>query len=189
MFLFCLAQPVFVIALILLLARLVQVFCPYSRYFRKEENQDVEDTTATIRQARWIDGRHRTRFRRWISWLPVVHVFLNASLGEVSALSSTRFLGGVLDTRAAISCVGYRQARALCNLTGVPYDLSTGTRRFTFGDVVSEPYGILTVPLRTQGGIVSLPIHVVPQNVPLLIGTYKLDSQQWYIRNVTDELV
>jgi hypothetical protein len=34
--LFCLAQPVFGIALILLLARFVQVFCPYSRYFRKK---------------------------------------------------------------------------------------------------------------------------------------------------------
>jgi hypothetical protein len=128
MFLFCLAQPVFVIALILLLARLVQVFCPYSRYFRKEENPDVEDTTATIRQARWIDGRHRTRFRRWISWLPVVPLFLNDSLGEGSALSSTGFLGDVLDTGAAMSCVEYRQARTLCSFTGVPYELSTGTR-------------------------------------------------------------
>jgi hypothetical protein len=53
----------------------------------------------------------------------------------------------------------------------------------------SEPHGILTVPLRTPGGIVALPIHVVPQNVPLLTGTDILDAQQWYIRNVTDELV
>jgi transposase InsO family protein len=45
------------------------------------------------------------------------------------------------------------------------------------------------VPLRTPGGIVSLPIHVVPQNVPLLIGIDILDAQQWYVRNVTDELV
>jgi hypothetical protein len=56
--------------------------------------------------------------------------FLNASFGDGNTLSSTRFLGGVLDTGAAMSCVGYRQARALCNLTGVPYELSTGTRRF-----------------------------------------------------------
>jgi hypothetical protein len=170
LFLFCLAQPVFLISLILLLARLVQVFCPYSQYFRKKENQDVEDTTATIRQVRWIAGRSRARFRCWLSWLPVVPVFLNASLGEGRALSSTRFLGGVLDTGAAIFCVVYRQARALCNLTGLPYELSTGTRRFKFGDVVSEPYRILTVPLRTPGGIVSLPNHIVPQNVSLLIG-------------------
>jgi hypothetical protein len=94
-----------------------------------------------------------------------------------------------LATGAAMPCVGYRHARALCNLTGVPYELSTGTRRFKFGDVFSEPYGILTVPLRTPGGISSFAIHVVPQNVPLLIGTDILDSQQWYIRNVTDELV
>jgi hypothetical protein len=57
-------------------------------------------------------------------------------------------------------CIGYRsrdvlrQDRALCNLTGVPYKLSAGTRRFKFGDVVPEPYGMLTVPLRTPGGIV-----------------------------------
>jgi hypothetical protein len=56
-------------------------------------------------------------------------------------------------------------------------------------DVVSPPYGILTVPLRTQGGILSLPIHVVRQNVPLLIGADILHAQQWYIRNVTDELI
>jgi hypothetical protein len=82
-----------------------------------------------------------------------------------------------LDTGAAMSCVGYRQARALCNLTGVPYELSTGTRRFKFADVVSELYGILTVPLKTPGGIVPLPIHVVPQNVPLLIDADILDAQ------------
>jgi hypothetical protein len=110
-------------------------------------------------------------------------------LERVARFHQQRFLGGVLDTGAAMSCVGYCQARALCNLTGVPYDLSTGTRRFTFGDVVSEPYGILAVPLRTPGGIVSLPIHVVPQNVPLVIGADILDVQLWYIRNVTDELV
>jgi hypothetical protein len=50
-------------------------------------------------------------------------------------------------------------------------------------------YGILTVPMRTPGGIVPLPIHIVPQNAPLLIGADILDAQQWYIRNVTDELV
>jgi hypothetical protein len=88
-----------------------------------------------------------------------------------------------------MSCVGYPQARALCNLTGVPYNLSAGTRRFKFGDVVSEPYGMLTVRLRTPGGIVPFSVHVVPQNVPLLIGADMLDAQQWYIRNVTDELV
>jgi hypothetical protein len=49
-----------------------------------------------------------------------------------------------LDTGAAMSCVGYPQARALCNLTGVPYKLSAGTQRFKFGDVVAEPYGMLT---------------------------------------------
>jgi hypothetical protein len=88
-----------------------------------------------------------------------------------------------------MSCVCFRQARALCNLTCVPYELSIRTRRFKLGDAVSEPHGILTVPLRTPGGIVALPIHVVPQNVPLLIGVDILDAQQWYIRNVTDELV
>jgi hypothetical protein len=56
LFLFCLSHPVFVIALVLLITRLVQAFCPYSRYFRKNENQDVEGTTATIRRARWIAG-------------------------------------------------------------------------------------------------------------------------------------
>jgi hypothetical protein len=40
-----------------------------------------------------------------------------------------------------------------------------------------------------SGGIVSLPIHVVPQNVPLLVGADILDAQQRYIRKVTDELV
>jgi hypothetical protein len=163
LFLFCIAQPVFVIVPILLFARLLQVVSPYSRYFRKKNSQDGEGTTATIRQARWIAGRRRARFRRWHSWLSVVPVFLNASVGDGSTLSSTRFLGGVLDTGAAKSCVGYRQARALCNLTGVPYELSTGTRRFKFGDVVSEPHGILTVPLRTPGGVIPLTIHVVPE--------------------------
>jgi hypothetical protein len=57
-------------------------------YFRKKANQDVDDTTPIIRQACWIAGRCRARFRRWISWLPVVPAFLNASLGEGSALSS-----------------------------------------------------------------------------------------------------
>jgi hypothetical protein len=69
------------------------------------------------------------------------------------------------------------------------YELSRGTRRLKFGDVVSEPYGILTVPLRTPGGIIPLLMHVVPQNLPLLIGADILDAQQRYNRNVTDELV
>jgi hypothetical protein len=115
--------------------------------------------------------------------------FSSASLGEGSALSSTKISGGTLDTGRAMSGVGYRQARASCNLIGVPYELSTGTRRFKFGDVVSEPYGTFTVPLRSPGGIVPLPIHVVPQNVPLPIGADILDGRQWYISNVTDELV
>jgi hypothetical protein len=75
------------IALIVLFAGPVQVFCPKSRYIRKKENQDVKDTTATIPQARRIAGRLRARFRRWLSWLPVVPAFLNASPGEGSALS------------------------------------------------------------------------------------------------------
>jgi hypothetical protein len=74
-------------------------------------------------------------------------------------------------------------------LTGVPDGLSAGAWRFKFEDVVSEQYGILTVPLRNPGGIMPLPILVVPQNVPLLIGADVLDAQQWYIRNVNDELV
>jgi hypothetical protein len=186
---FVLLSSAGVFALIILFAKLVQLICPCSRYFHKKAEQDIRDTTATIRQTLWIAGRRRARFRRWLSWLPVVTVFLNASLGDGSALSSTRFLGGVLDTGAAMSLVGYPQARALCNLTGVPYELSAGTRRFKFGDVVAEPYGMLTVPLRTPGGIVTFSVPVVPQNVPLLIGADMLDAQQWYIRNVTDELV
>jgi hypothetical protein len=66
-------------------------------------------------------------------------------------------LGGVMDTAATISYAGYPQARDLCFLTGVACVLSTGTLRFKFGDVVTEPYGILTVPLRTPGGIVLYP--------------------------------
>jgi hypothetical protein len=115
--------------------------------------------------------------------------FDTGSLGEGSALSSASFLGVVLDTGAGMPCLHYRQARALCNMTGVPYEMSAGTRRFKFGDVVSEPYGILTVPLRTPGGIVPLPIHVVPHNVPLHFGADILDAQQWYIMNVTGEVL
>jgi hypothetical protein len=37
---------------------------------------------------------------------------IRVQLEEGSALSSTRFLGSVLDTGAAMSCFGYRQARA-----------------------------------------------------------------------------
>jgi hypothetical protein len=85
--------------------------------------------------------------------------------------------------------VCYNQARALCNLTCMPYESSAGTRRSKFGDVVSEPYGILTVPLRTQGRIVPLSVRVVPPNLPLLIGADLLHAQRRYIRNVTDELV
>jgi hypothetical protein len=52
----------------------------------------------------------------------------------------------------------------------------------------TEPCGQLTVPLRTPGGIEPLHIHVVPQNLPRF-GADLLDAQQWYIRNVSDELV
>jgi hypothetical protein len=46
-------------ALIILFAKLVQLICPCSRYFHKKAEQDVRDTTATIRQTRWISGRRR----------------------------------------------------------------------------------------------------------------------------------
>jgi hypothetical protein len=84
------------------------------------------------------------------------------------------------------SCIGCRQVRALSNLTGVPYKLSAGARRFEYD--VSEPYGIFTVPLRTPRGIVPISVHAVPQNAPLLTGADILGAQQRYVRDVTDEL-
>jgi hypothetical protein len=95
-------------ALIRIFSTLVQVICPYSRCFRKEENHDMEVTTATIRQARWFAGRRRARFRRWVSWLPAVPVFLNASLGYHSA----PFIKKILRRR-----IGYRSCDVLLRLS------------------------------------------------------------------------
>jgi hypothetical protein len=66
---------------------------------------------------------------------------------------------------------------SVSNLTGASDELSAGTPGFKFEDVVSEQYGILEVPLRTPGGIMTLPILVVPPNVHLLIGADVLDAQ------------
>jgi hypothetical protein len=51
-----------------------------------------------------LPGDVELGFDDWLSWLSVVTVFLNASLGNGGALSSAaRFLGGLLDTGAAMS--------------------------------------------------------------------------------------
>lgn len=47
----------------------------------------------------------------------------------------------------------------------------------------------MRVPLRTPTGILPFTVHVVQQQVPLLIGADMLDLHQWYIRNITDEVV
>jgi hypothetical protein len=138
------------------------------------------------RAAAWICGRCRSRKTRRYTILPIITVVLNAALVG-RAYSSTRFLGACLDTGAASSRAGIAQAKALCNLTFAEWKMEPSTRKFRFGDVKSEPLGILTVPLTTLAGILNSRLHVV-KGVPLLIGSDVLDTEQWY-RNTRDLLV
>jgi hypothetical protein len=140
------------------------------------------------RAAAWICGRRRSRKKRWYAILPINTVVLNVALVG-RAYSSTRFLGACLDTGAASSCAGIARAKALCNLTSAEWKLEPSTRKFRFGDIISEPLGILTVPLTIPAGILNLRLHVVKEGVPLLIGSDVLDAEQWYIRKTRDLLV
>jgi hypothetical protein len=132
------------------------------------------------RAAAWICGRRRSRKKRWYAILPIITVVFNAAL--VGRAYSSRFLGACLDTAATSSCGGIAQAKALCNLTSAEWKLEPSTRKFRFGDILSEPLGILTVPLTTPAGILNLRLHVVKEDVPLLIGSDVLYAELWYVR-------
>lgn len=115
---FCVLQPWVLLALAALCAHTSLFLCYYYRQSRSSKAAIHE--TVTTRAACCICGRRRGQFRRWrlLPWVPLVSVVLNVSLSTGTNLSSTRFIGGVLDTGAAMSCVGYSQARAHCNMTG-----------------------------------------------------------------------
>ena len=151
--------------------------------------EDAIDDTATwiIIPARKIGGqRKRSRFKHFAA-LPIVSVILSASLAKYP-FSSSGFLGAVVDSGASKSCMGIRQARALCKATGQSMSLRPTTVRFRFGSGPTQPLGIMDVNLSTPGGPVSVPCHVVKNDVPLLLGLDFLDENQLYLRNTRNTL-
>lgn len=171
-----------------IVALIVFMWMHRSELHRQRSTKQEVEPDKILRKAKWISGRRWPRFKRFAPFLAATTIVLNAALTS-EHLSSARFLGGVLDTGAAKSCIGLKQAKALCNISGTEMKLHPPSRNFRFGDVVSHPLGVLSAPLETPGGTIDLPIHVVKESIPLLIGADILDTQQWYIRNNTDELV
>ena len=160
----------------------------FSNSLRSYVVKGIEDKTIwTIRPATKIGGyRKRTRFRH-LGSLPLVTVILSASLAKYP-FSSSGFLGAVVDSGASKSCVGLRQARALCKVTGEQLSLRPTTVRFRFGSGPTRPLGIMNVNLNTPSGPVSVPCHVVKNDVPLLLGLDFLDSNRLYLRNTKNSL-
>jgi hypothetical protein len=73
-----------------------------------------------------------------------------------------------IDTGAAMFCADLRPE--LHAIRPVCLTRCRQGRTFKFADIVSEQFGMLTVLLRTPGGIALLSIYVVPQNVSRRFG-------------------
>lgn len=186
------AQPGLILAIfltaVLLLTRGLWYLWRHRSVYQRDNDKTGHSGTAEKESARWIAGRRRARFKRYLPWFLKTVAVCNVAL-VATQLSSTRFLGGVLDTGAAMSCVGHNQAQALCRITGTKFELEPARRKFRFGDVISYPLGMLTVPLQTPAGPIPLNLHVVKQSIPLLIGTDIFDNHRIYVKNTTDEVV
>ncbi len=81
------------------------------------------------------------------------------------------FGGAVIDTGAARSCIGLRQARAYMKRTGNTQMLQTSSFRFKFGDVIHDSNGVMKIILPTPSGHdIEFETDVVEADVPLLLG-------------------
>lgn len=103
--------------------------------------------------------------------------------------SSASFLGVVLDSGAAKSCIGLAPALAYSKFCGRPLNMRPPTTSFVFGATQVTPLGIVYILLDTPGGTITIPVHAVDAAVPFLLGTVILDEHRLYIRNTTNELV
>lgn len=134
--------------------------------------------------------RHRAIWRqRHLLPVTVNYTGGTPSLTSRRRYSSASFLGAVLDSGAAKSCIGTAQARAYSKFCGRPLDMRPPTTSFVFGATQVTPLGIVDIMLDTPGGPISIPVHVVDAAVPFLLGADILDGHGLYIRNTTNELV
>ena len=90
----------------------------------------------------------------------------------------------LLDTGAAKSVVGLRQARRFAKLAGERLTLAPSKRRFRFGIDVHASLGSTTLRFPTPGGISSITVDVVKPDLPFLVGLDVLDAKRLQVLSV-----
>jgi hypothetical protein len=96
---------------------------------------------------------------------------------EVNECSDQSFPGAVLDTGAARTLIGARQAHCLYSLLGKNLRARNSCRRFRFGDQVVSSLGEARLRMPAGAAFIYITADVVPLQVPLLLG---LDTMNRY---------
>lgn len=82
------------------------------------------------------------------------------------------FRGAVLDTGAPTSVIGSIEARLYCSKMGIQPNLARdlAQRRFRFGENTYQSLGLLRIVIPVGKNPLSFDAHVIPLDIPLLLG-------------------
>ena len=83
----------------------------------------------------------------------------------------TKFSGTVVDTGAARSCIGMKQAKALAKIQGANQEVKKSNVIFKFGDITHKSLGTMQISIPTpNGNNMTFRCDIVPADIPLLLG-------------------
>jgi len=96
---------------------------------------------------------------------------VNPKFGIENSGRMPKFKGAVIDTGAARSCIGKKQAVAYAGTIGHVPKLSKTNLSFRFGDKVEKSCGAILIKLPIGNGmLIEFYCDIVPANIPLLLG-------------------
>lgn len=104
--------------------------------------------------------------------------------------ASRPFKGALVDTGAEKSCIGRQQSLAYCARSGRKLTLRKPGKKttFVFGVTRTNSLGTFMIEMKIGNEILRLPVHVVPEDVPFLLGAEGLYRHRMYVDNTRDVL-
>ncbi len=102
---------------------------------------------------------------------------------------SHQFLGAVIDTGAAKSCIGLKQAQAYAAWCGSSFKTAKSSHSFKLGDVIHQSLGTFDLILPTPTGGITFKTEIIAADVPLLIGLDVIDEHYLLADTRVNQLV
>ena len=116
---------------------------------------------------------------------------LTTRVYDSSRYMSSEFYGILIDTGCSkASTGGSAKYRAYCCLVGTPPDIDLSNRivcHFGVGNAKSLGVATISFPLKDQK--LSVSIHILDEDLPLLLSLADMDRLQLYYNNVEDKLI